>query len=147
MGKCEFSITKGKKKGQICGQYSKLQLNNKYYCGVHLQKINENESNTRENITKDEANERKKKKDIFKVDFNNDYESENDIDDLEVMINNSYKNKNIQSYKGESTNDDHIVPIKNCLHNIMERLEIVENKLTDINNKKNYVPDIEEFKI
>jgi hypothetical protein len=39
MGKCQYLIQKGKKKGLECGIYSSNQVENKFYCSSHLKMI------------------------------------------------------------------------------------------------------------
>ena len=129
MGKCQFLITKGKKKGFECGQYTTIEFDNKYYCGVHNKKHN------------DDNNKNKDKSEINNIDdpeINNEDESNfviNFNEDLDVIIDKSYKNKN----KNNPINCDEIKQIKNCLHEIMDRLTNVEKQI----NRKSIIEEFE----
>lgn len=61
MGKCDFEITKGKKKQTKCGIYTSKMIGKKYYCAAHFKKMNENNEESSEEVV-----ESKKKKIIKK---------------------------------------------------------------------------------
>ena len=130
MGKCQFLITKGKKKGTECGQYTTIEVDNKYYCGVHNKKINNNNNNIN-NVSdvseKINNNIIENNESDFIINFN---------DDLDEIIDKSYSKT---KKKKDVINCDEIKQIKNCLHEIMDRLTNVETKI----NKKSVIEEFE----
>lgn len=131
MGKCEFIILKGKKKGLNCDMYTSKKNNGKYYCNAHI-KIVEN--------PKEESKEEPKQNNddkIFNIDFDN-------CNDLDLMINRSFeKSKNTNKIEDNQS-------IKNCLHQVLNKLDIIENMIQVKKYKYNpidEIPEIAEFKL
>jgi len=62
MGKCQWMITKGSKKGETCGIYSKKKNDGKYYCASHHKMITilNDVENTPEIVKKEPKKEAKK---------------------------------------------------------------------------------------
>jgi hypothetical protein len=58
MGKCDFEITKGKKKGTKCGIYTSKMIGKKYYCVAHYNHLKKEDAEDSEH---DEVVETKKK--------------------------------------------------------------------------------------
>lgn len=63
MAKCEFLITKGKKKHTMCGIYSSKMIGKKCYCAAHYNKVKsqKEEEEAEESSEHDEVVETKKK--------------------------------------------------------------------------------------
>lgn len=137
MGKCEFIIIKGPKKGLTCDIYTKQEINKKFYCKSHLKKITKPITKPiEENKTQDDVHDDVHDESIFAVDFD-------ECDDLDSMINKTYeKTKNIKVDDNQS--------IKNCLHQVLNKLDVIENAILVKKHKYNpidEIPEIKEFKL
>jgi hypothetical protein len=130
MGKCEFLIIKGVKKGKTCDMYTTKNLNKKFYCNSHFKIVSKNEPKIEE--PKMENSDK-----VFEVEFNSN-------DDLDTMIHKSFQ-KTKGTVKVEDNNS-----IQKCLHQVLDKLDIIENMIHVKKYEYNSIddiPDVEEFKL
>ena len=63
MGRCSWLVSKGKKKGEICGIYTKKKIDKKYYCASHFKMV-ENIDESSNDESNDESNNESEKKEL-----------------------------------------------------------------------------------
>lgn len=133
MGKCQFEITKGKKKGSTCDDYTSKQIDGKFYCSSHYRVL----INKKEQLIIEKepiSNQEKEQEPIINKTLEN-------CEDLEEIIDSEYKKT---MHKNEVPNEKQI---KNCLHKILERLEVIETGIFAKKHRYNKFDEIAECEV